>query len=132
MGLVPTLNWLTSKLAKENGMATEIQISGKANHLPPDMELGIFRIVQEGLKNIYKHAGASLAGVSVEFDEHKVKIAIIDNGKGFKVPSILTDFLENGKLGLVGIFDRVRGLNGSLKIESSPEKGTRIVIEIPC
>jgi|WetSurMetagenome_2_1015567.scaffolds.fasta_scaffold353163_1 PAS domain S-box-containing protein len=132
MGLVPTLNWLTDKLGKENGVATEIHISGKANRLPPDMELTIFRIVQEGLKNIYKHAGASLAEVSLEFDEHKVSISIIDNGKGFNVPSILTDFLEDGKLGLVGIFDRVRGLNGSLKIDSSSEKGTRVTIEIPC
>jgi PAS domain S-box-containing protein len=132
MGLIPTLNWFTAKLAKENGVATEIHITGQANRLPPDMELGIFRIVQEGLKNIYKHAGASHSEIYLEFAEHKVKIAIIDDGKGFNVPSMLTDFLEDGKLGLVGILDRVHGLNGSLNIESSSAKGTSITIEIPC
>jgi signal transduction histidine kinase len=95
------------------------------------VELVMFRIAQEALSNVRRHSRANNAEVMVEFDDKKVRMTIRDNGKGFTLPEKVGDLLKKGRLGLAGMQERIQLLNGSLKIESQPGKGTTVVIEAP-
>ena len=90
-----------------------------------------FRIVQEALRNIEKHAQATEVAARIEFGAGRTEVSVSDNGKGFVVGDDLTELPRAGKLGLAGMAERVRLLAGSMKIESRPGKGTRVMITVP-
>ena len=104
---------------------------GTERRLFPETELLLFRIVQEALRNIAKHAKATKAEVEIKFDEDKITIAVSDNGKGFFPPENLGALTPTGKLGLAGMQERVQLLGGTVKLESEPGKGTKISVEAP-
>lgn len=131
LGLSAALRWQVSDLEKRSGVEAELTVSGIERRCSAEVELIIFRIVQEALRNVEKHAQASRVEVAIEFDEGKTKVSICDNGKGFDLRESLADLPRTGKLGLAGMEERVRLLNGTLKIESKPGKGTRVMIAVP-
>ena len=131
LGLSAALRWQVSDLEKRSGIEAELTVSGIERRCPAEVELIIFRIVQEALRNVEKHAQASRVEVAIEFDEGKTKVSICDNGKGFDLRGSLADLPRTGKLGLAGMEERVRLLNGTLKIESKPGEGTRVMIAVP-
>ena len=108
-----------------------IEVAGSERRLSPEAELVLFRVAQEALRNVKKHSQATEATVSVRFTGSKVKIMISDNGSGFEVPQVLSSLVRNGKLGLMGMQERVRLLDGNLKIDSAMGKGTTVTVEIP-
>ena len=89
----------------------------------------LFRIVQEALNNVAKHAQAMHAEVRVEFSQGRILVEVSDDGRGFEVPEEPGDLLRLGKLGLTGLAERAQLLGGSLKINSAPGKGTRVSVE---
>ena len=97
----------------------------------PETELILFRIIQEALNNITKHAHANRAGVQIEFADSHVIASIQDDGKGFQIPHTVGDLSHAGKLGLVGMQERISLLNGSLSIKSEPARGTLVQIDVP-
>jgi two-component system sensor histidine kinase DegS len=131
LGLSAALRWQVSDLEKRSGIEAELTVSGVERRCSAEVELMIFRIVQEALRNVEKHAQASKVEVAVEFGKGKTKVSIGDNGKGFDLSGSLADLPRAGKLGLAGMEERVRLLNGTMKIESEPGKGTRVMIEVP-
>ena len=131
LGLVAALEWLASSMEKLSGIDVKVEKSGTERRLPGEVELVMFRIAQEALSNVRRHSRANNAEVMVEFDDKKVRMTIRDNGKGFALPEKVDDLLKKGKLGLAGMQERIQLLNGSLKIESQPGKGTTVVIEAP-
>ena len=131
LGLSAALRWQVSDLEKRSGIEAELTVSGIERRCSAEVELIIFRIVQEALRNVEKHAQASRVEVTIEFGEGKTKVSICDNGKGFDLSGSLADLPRAGKLGLAGMEERVRLLNGTMKIESESGKGTRVVIEVP-
>jgi len=131
LGLSAALRWQVSDLEKRSGIEAELTVSGIERRCSAEVELMIFRIVQEALRNVEKHAQASKVEVMIEFGKGKTKVSIGDNGKGFDLSGSLADLPRAGKLGLAGMEERVRLLNGTMKIESEPGKGTRVVIEAP-
>jgi len=131
LGLVAALEWLASSMEKLSGIDVKVEKSGTERRLPGEVELVMFRIAQEALSNVRRHSKANNAEVMVEFDDKKVRMTIRDNGKGFALPEKVGDLLKKGKLGLAGMQERIQLLNGSLKIESQPGKGTTVVIEAP-
>jgi PAS domain S-box-containing protein len=131
LGLVAALEWLASSIEKLSGIDVKVEKSGTERRLPGEVELVMFRIAQEALSNVRRHSRANNAEVVVEFDDKKVRMTIRDNGKGFALPEKVDDLLKKGKLGLAGMQERIQLLNGSLKIESQPGKGTTVVIEAP-
>jgi len=90
----------------------------------------IYRLVQEALSNAWRHSGAKKARVTVKFAEDKTRVEISDNGKGFEMEEGLK-FVQSGKIGLAGMEERADLLGGTVNINSSPGKGTRIVLEVP-
>ena len=131
LGLVAALEWLASSMEKLSGIDVKVEKSGTERRLPGEVELVMFRIAQEALSNVRRHSRANNAEVMVEFDDKKVRMTIRDNGRGFALPEKVGDLLKKGKLGLAGMQERIQLLNGSLKIESQPGKGTTVVIEAP-
>jgi two-component system sensor histidine kinase DegS len=130
LGLVPSLEWYIDELNRDNTTRTVFQVKGKELRLLPDVEVNLFRIVQEALRNVVRHANAAGAKVSVYFQDHEVSVAISDNGKGFDSKP-LGDLLRHGKLGLAGMHERVKLLGGKIDIDSKEGVGTTLYITIP-
>jgi len=130
MGLAPALRWLTDRLRDEDGIEARLSVAGEERRLLPDSELTLFRIAQEALSNVRRHSGATAATVTLEFQKNMVILSIIDNGRGFEVPGMLSFFARKQKLGLTGIAERVRLLGGEYTVESYPGKGTVVKVEI--
>ena len=131
LGLRPALEWLASDVAEYSDIATKVNVLGTERRFPEEVELVLFRVTQEALRNVWRHAQATQAEVTIEFDRGKVRITVSDNGKGFNLPNTIGDFARDGKLGLAGMQERARLVNGTLTMQSEPGKGTSIVVEIP-
>ena len=128
LGLVPALKVLTDELGKE--LNTRFVTTGAIRHLSPNTELALFRIAQEALCNVRKHARATETVVKVDFVDHKVCLSVSDNGRGFEVPADVNAVVREGKLGLLGMRERALLLGGSFSLQSQPGKGTRFEIEV--
>jgi PAS domain S-box-containing protein len=131
VGLLAALRWALRELKTEHSVDGNLQVRGDEQRLSQEVELILFRIVQEALRNIGKHSHASKAEVLISFEEGKFTATINDNGIGFQLPDKVGDLSRSGKLGLVGMQERVRLLDGSLEIKSEPGKGTTIIVEAP-
>jgi len=131
LGLIPALRSLARGLQESDGIGVDLKVLGGERRFSPDVELLLFRIVQEALNNTRRHAQASEAQVVVEFAEDRTKVTIADNGRGFELPGRLDDFTRSGKLGLAGIQERAQLLCGTLEVKSTPGKGTTVMVEVP-
>jgi two-component system, NarL family, sensor histidine kinase DegS len=127
MGLIPAIRWLI------NRTKTDIDISlttyGAERRFNPETELMIYRILQEAINNIKRHSMATKASIHFYFYPGSIKIAIEDNGQGFIYPEKSSVLTQKGKLGLIGMQERVKLLNGCIKIISQLGLGTSIVID---
>jgi signal transduction histidine kinase len=130
LGVVAPIRRLLEDIEDRTTGRAQIEIIGEPRRLPPDIELGIFRIAQEALSNIERHARAHNVAVTFSFTEQGIKLEIIDNGAGFIVPSQTSDFLSNRHLGIIGMYERAALLGGNLGLESGPGKGTRVVLTV--
>jgi PAS domain S-box-containing protein len=131
LGLTPALRSLTKSLQESEGIVTDLEVSGGERRLSPEVELLLFRIVQEALSNIRRHAQASEAQVAIDFTENRVKLTISDNGRGFELSGRVDEFPRSGKLGLAGMQERAQLLGGTLEVKSKPGKGTTLIVEVP-
>lgn len=129
LGLIPAVRFLTEGVSKRFGLAVQVE-SHLDLRLPPSVETTLYRIVQEALHNVTKHAGARNVWVAVDSDAKKIVCSIRDNGAGFDVAGRLKQRGNRG-LGLIGIQERLVALGGTLHIESEPGSGTRLLITIP-
>jgi two-component system sensor histidine kinase DegS len=130
MGLIAALNWLSEELGKELRIKTSVK-SDKLPQLPSEVELAMFRIAQETLNNIRKHAQASAVNITVQLTSNNLKMSITDNGKGFSTSRLNGDLAKEGKLGVLGMEERARLIGGNLQIKSEPGKGTTVVARAP-
>lgn len=127
LGLADTLKWYLQGFSRRSGVRTELVRHGWEGRLAPDIEVAAYRIIQEALTNVAKHAQATRCCVSLERLPESVRATIEDDGRGFE-PSQR----ESGRgLGLIGIQERASGLGGILRLESGPGKGTRLAVEFP-
>ncbi len=131
LGLIPALRSLVKGLQESDGIGTDLKVLGAEKRFSPEVELLLFRIVQEALNNIRRHAQASEAQVVMEFAENRIKVTISDNGRGFELSGRVDDLPRSGKLGLAGMQERARLLGGTLEMRSTPDKGTTLIVEIP-
>ncbi len=131
LGLVPTLEGLTTDLIQRDGIQAALQVLGDKRRLSPEGELALFRIAQEAFNNVKRHAQATRVLTTVVFTDDAVRMTIKDDGKGFKAPAHTGDLAASGKLGLIGMYERARLLGGTLVVQSEPGRGTAVVVSIP-
>jgi signal transduction histidine kinase len=131
LGLLTALRSLVAKAQERYGLSIEFKVIGEEKRFEPEVEILIFRIIQEALSNIGRHAHASVARVIIELLDGKTVFSISDNGAGFVLPESVDDLPKSGKLGLAGIRERALLLSGDLQIQSSRGEGTIITVEIP-
>jgi len=132
LGLVAALQYLVNELSeKAEQVETVLEVSGDAGDLPSELEVAIYRIVQETLQNVRKHAEATRVVVSIVFLQHTVEIRVQDNGRGFAVPDTLSEFTRDGSFGVMGIEERVRLFEGDFNVVSQSGQGTRVSVILP-
>ncbi len=130
LGLVPALDMLTRDLQESTSMPISFQRLGKERRLPSELELGLYRIAQEGLSNIQRHARASQSSLEIEFTLDQITLTIADNGQGFELPESPAEFASTGHFGLLGLFERAELLKAKLEIFTAPDQGTRLVVTL--
>ena len=131
LGLIPAVRSLVKVLQESDGMSTNLKVLGREKRFTPEVESLLFRIVQEALNNVRKHAHASDTQVVIEFTEDLTKITISDNGRGFELSGGVDDLPRSGKLGLAGMHERARLLRGTVEVKSASGKGTTLIVKIP-
>ena len=125
-GLVPALERLGDSFAESSGIKVDLQAGIGEARLPPEVETALYRIVQEALTNVAKHAEATHVSIVLSRRDCGVTVIIEDDGKGFGASGGRDD-----GLGLVGMKERVGLLGGRLAVESTEHAGTTIVAEVP-
>jgi PAS domain S-box-containing protein len=131
-GLGEVLRGLCEGAAEETGMRVDYQASGLASlDLPLETSLHVYRIVQEALTNIRRHAGAGEVKVRLVASHPQLILRVEDNGRGFAAEERMAASLSEGRLGLVSIHERASLLGGTVEIVSVPGRGTRIIAVIP-
>jgi two-component system, NarL family, sensor histidine kinase UhpB len=129
LGLAAALQWYTDDFAERTRILVDFRATGLDERLSDDVQVVIYRIVQEALTNVAKHAEASRVAVRVQVSRDGIAATVTDDGRGFDVPAVLGS-RERG-LGLFGMRERVSLVGGTLRIGSEPETGTEVEIKIP-
>jgi signal transduction histidine kinase len=129
LGLLPAMEGFAERVSKRYGIEVVCQ-SSVAERLPAAIETTIYRIVQESLNNVVKHANATRADVRVALSGRQVTCLIQDNGAGFDLNQVLSRKGSRG-LGLLGMKERVEAVGGELTIQAAPGNGTSLYITIP-
>lgn len=129
LGLVTVLGRLVAELDARSPLRAELRVDGEPRRLDPLLELGLFRIAQEGVRNVERHARALHVAVGLRFEAEAVELTVEDDGRGLP-PAIVADGELHG-LGLVGMDERAALLGGRFEIESTPLRGTRLRARIP-
>ena len=131
LGLIAATRWLVDNNLRAEGVRVNFNTVGRQRRLPPQVETTLFRVMQEAISNIVKHAHAKNASVSLHFKSSVVRVHVRDDGRGFDVEEAVSSKDRPRGLGLVGMKERVELVNGTLNIRSRPGGGTEIDIEIP-
>jgi signal transduction histidine kinase len=124
LGLVPALEWQSRETSRRTEMEVNVHAEGLANDPPNAVKVGIYRVVQEALRNAATHGRAKNANVMLKRDESSIVVEISDDGKGFQ-PERMRG------MGILGMEERVRQLQGTFLIRSVPGKGTTVRAELP-
>ena len=124
-GLVPALERLTEGFGEQTGIAVDLEAGTLGERLPLEVETAIYRIVQEALTNVVKHARAGRVSVLVTRVDGRIRAVIEDDGGGF-------DPAQRGDgIGLIGMRERIELLDGTFTVESSETSGTTLAAEVP-
>ncbi|MEW5940145.1 MAG: ATP-binding protein, partial [Chloroflexota bacterium] len=113
-----------------NNVEVAFDKQGVERRLPRDAELALYRIAQEALSNVARHAKARRARLTILFGEKEIALGVSDDGVGFQTPKSPTDFAPNGHFGLLGIYERAELIGARLEIESIAGKGTNLMVTL--
>jgi len=131
-GLDMALRRYATEWSEHNGVAAGFHSRGMETHrLPTEVETILYRIAQEALTNVLRHAKAQCVSVLLERRPDHVLLIVEDNGRGFDSQAVLKAPDAHGRLGLLGMQERVILANGTIEIESTPGAGTTVFVRIP-
>lgn len=130
VGLASALQMLAQEASESMGIPVDFQTEGDGLRLSPEIELILYRMVQEALNNVARHAHATQTSVRIAFEPDKLQLEVRDNGAGFVLPDTLDGFSKAGHFGLLGLYERAELSGARLQVESAPGRGTRIAIEL--
>ncbi len=132
LGLIAAVETLCKDVERSMGAPRiQISISGQETRLSAELELTAFRILQEALTNVLRHAKAHTVQVRLEFGEQNLTLIVQDDGKGFVTPTSAEDLARQGHFGLMGMRERVLRFDGHLSLQSQPGYGTTLMVTIP-
>lgn len=128
LGLFSTLRKYIPEIAKRGNLNIQLNILGKESRFSQPLEVALFRLIQELINNVIKHAGATEVSVCIEIKDKSVKVIVEDNGKGFVEEEIFNDV---DHYGLIGLRERVKLFEGEHEISSIINQGTVVTFEMP-
>lgn len=131
LGLVPSVRGLLEREAQRNGLVTHLEADVATPRLPPDVETACFRIVQEALTNVVRHARAHEVWVGLQETAQELRLSVRDDGIGFNVEAAQDRAARGESLGLLGLHERVQVVGGRVEIASAPGEGTTIAVRVP-
>ena len=117
--------------SERTGVAATLEIRGEADSLSSGQRITVFRAIQEALANIREHAGATTVAVRVRARRSAIEVQVSDDGMGFEVERALAKAAQRGRLGLVGIAERVRMVGGTFELDSAPGGPTTLKLTLP-
>jgi signal transduction histidine kinase len=129
LGLPAALRWYTNDLQESVPLEVRVHVNGQDRPIPSEVKITLYRVAQEALTNVIKHANADVADVHVRFSEGRVTLQVDDDGSGFDI-----DMLRNPdrpSWGLLGMEERASLLGGKFDISSQPGEGTSVEVTIP-
>lgn len=131
LGMHGALSNLLETWSKHTGVPVDLYCDMQNRRLPGALETTLYRVVQEALTNVSKHARAGSVNVVLQPAPDRVRLVVEDDGCGFDVGRVLERGSLEGHFGLLGMYERIEQADGTLEIDSSPENGTTIVVSIP-
>lgn len=132
LGLIPTLEWYAQELGQRvDGLEVEFEAVGFKRRLDPQVEIVLYRIMQEALNNVVKHSGASKVSIRFTYSHPTAILVVADNGRGMNVSEVPPAGEPAKGIGLIGIRERVASVGGVLDIHSEPGKGTTVRVALP-
>ena len=131
LGLITAIDWYAQARLKAQGIHVEWEVAGTEKRLPHELEIALFRVAQEAISNIARHAAAENVSIVLGFADGQVTLEIEDDGRGFDVADTLPGVRVNTQYGLAGMRERVSLFDGEFLIESQLGQGTRIQAKIP-
>jgi signal transduction histidine kinase len=129
LGLRQAIEQYAESIAEKNGLRVDFEATGSGERMPANVENALYRITQEALANVVRHARASRVDILLEQGKRRVLLMIEDNGVGMRLAEVMKP--ASGHLGLIGIRERVEMLGGTMRVESAPGAGTTLVVEAP-
>lgn len=131
LGLIPTVQRFITNYMEDTGINVQFNVYGETVPLKSIIELASFRIIQEALNNVHKHASARNANIKIEFKDENLNILVSDDGKGFDKELLKVRDDDDGGYGLLSMKERVELLNGRFDLNTTPGKGTKIFVSVP-
>jgi signal transduction histidine kinase len=130
LGLLAAIEMVVEDTNRRLPGGARLNVSGKPRRLDGPVELALFRIAQEALRNVEKHAQASSATVELDFHGQDMRLSVKDDGLGFSLPKNLSQLARRGSLGLLGMKERAELVGGHFELSSSPGRGSRLVVTV--
>jgi two-component system sensor histidine kinase UhpB len=129
-GLQPALHWYAEQFSARTGVAIWVRAGAPDERVAADVEIALFRIVQEALNNVAKHARAKSVVIALECQGSEYVMSVVDDGMGFRAADERAD-RPRPKLGMVTMRERAQAVGGRLLIEPRPGGGTRLTVRVP-
>jgi two-component system sensor histidine kinase UhpB len=132
-GLMPAVETQLKRFSARTGVEVSLNAEGDADHLPEDVQTAVYRILQEALANIGRHAGATAVAVDIEAEGERLELRVRDDGAGFDPATLARAANGEGPgagLGLSGMAERARLAGGELDVRSAPGGGTTVSLRI--
>jgi signal transduction histidine kinase len=130
VGLTKALEWMVEQLAEVPSSKFSIELENIDGLLTPEMEINLYRIVQEALNNVLKHANASEVIIGVKREAEGVSVSVFDNGQGFEIAATASNGPRQDGFGLISMAERAKVLGGQLDVRSTPGIGTRLTLHV--
>jgi signal transduction histidine kinase len=131
LGLLAAIEMVIEDTSQRLPGGARLEVTGKPRRLDGPAELALFRLTQEALRNIEKHANATSATVELDFSGQEIKLSVTDDGRGFSPAKNISQLVRAGKLGLLGMKERAELVGGSFELRSDPGRGTQVVARVP-
>jgi signal transduction histidine kinase/ligand-binding sensor domain-containing protein len=131
VGLTKAIEWMVEQLGEGSATKFAADLDTVDGLLSPEQEINLYRIIQEGLNNIVRHAGAAEVILEMKREGAGLRVSLFDNGSGFDAEKLRSDPAARPGLGLASLTERVHFLGGKLDLQSAPGRGTRLTVLVP-